>query len=71
MAQALLRAALGSVARLAVIPLQDILGLGSAARLNTPGTVAGNWAWRVPAAALSAPLAAQYAHLNRSFGRAS
>ena len=70
MPQALLRAALGSVARLAVIPLQDILGLGSAARLNTPGTVAGNWAWRLPAAALGAPLAAECAHLNRSFGRA-
>ncbi len=36
--EALIRAALGSVARLAIVPVQDLLGLGSAARLNTPGT---------------------------------
>src|SRR5256885_11673961 len=39
MPEALIRAALGSVARLAIIPAQDILGLDSFARLNTPGTV--------------------------------
>jgi 4-alpha-glucanotransferase len=42
----LLRCALLSVAELAVIPLQDVLGLGSEARMNTPGSAAGNWAWR-------------------------
>jgi 4-alpha-glucanotransferase len=35
-----------STAKLAVIPLQDILGLGSSARMNTPGTPSGNWHWR-------------------------
>jgi 4-alpha-glucanotransferase len=70
MPQALVRAALGSVARLAVIPAQDILGLGSAARLNTPGTVVGNWTWHLPAGALSADLARVYARLNATFGRA-
>lgn len=44
----LIRAAYASVARLAVIPMQDILALGTDARLNTPGTVHGNWAWRMP-----------------------
>ncbi len=39
-------AALGSVARLAVIPMQDLLHLGSEARMNTPGTSTGNWTWR-------------------------
>ena len=70
MPEALIRAALGSVARLAIIPAQDILALGSAARLNTPGTVEGNWTWRLPAGALTAQLARQYAHLNGAFGRA-
>ena len=41
------RTALASTANLAVLPLQDILGLGHDARMNTPGTVEGNWAWRV------------------------
>ena len=35
-----------STARLAVVPAQDLLGLGSEARMNTPGTDSGNWAWR-------------------------
>ena len=39
----LIRAVLGSVAQLAVIPLQDLLGLGSEARFNRPGTASGNW----------------------------
>jgi len=42
----LIRAALASVAYLAVIPMQDILMLGSEARMNTPGTLSGNWRWR-------------------------
>jgi 4-alpha-glucanotransferase len=43
---ALIHAALGSVANLAVIPMQDILELGSEDRMNTPGTTKGNWTWR-------------------------
>lgn len=44
---AMIRAACNSVASLAVFPLQDVLGLPSAARMNTPGTVGGNnWTWR-------------------------
>lgn len=66
---ALLRLALGSVARLSVIPMQDLLGLGSEARLNTPGTVSGNWSWRLPPAALTPELARRYAELNAAYGR--
>jgi 4-alpha-glucanotransferase len=69
MPESLIRAALGSVAQLAVIPLQDVLGLPSAARLNTPGTVSGNWVWRLPPGALDAQLAQRYARLNGAFGR--
>lgn len=46
-AEAMIRMALGSVADLAVIPIQDVLGLGSEARMNTPSTSGGNWVWRL------------------------
>ncbi len=69
MPEALVRAALGSVARLAVIPAQDVLGLGSEARFNTPGTTVGNWRWKVPRGALTTELAQRCARLNASLGR--
>jgi 4-alpha-glucanotransferase len=68
--EALIRAALGSVALLAIIPAQDLLGLSSEARLNTPGTVSGNWIWRLPPGALDPALARRCAQLNAAFGRA-
>jgi 4-alpha-glucanotransferase len=43
---ALIRAAYASTARFAVIPMQDLLGLGTEARMNFPGRAAGNWGWR-------------------------
>ncbi len=42
----LIEAAWASVARMAVIPMQDLLELGNAGRMNVPGTVEGNWEWR-------------------------
>lgn len=44
-----IRAALASVADMAIIPLQDVLGLGSEARMNRPATIRGNWCWRFTA----------------------
>ncbi|XP_051115304.1 4-alpha-glucanotransferase, chloroplastic/amyloplastic [Andrographis paniculata] len=44
----LIRAALSSVAHTAIIPMQDILRLGSSARMNIPATQHGNWSWRIP-----------------------
>jgi 4-alpha-glucanotransferase len=70
MPDALIRAALGSVGRLAVIPAQDLLKLGSEARLNTPGTAEGNWSWKLPAGSLTAELAKECLLLNKVFGRA-
>jgi 4-alpha-glucanotransferase len=67
--EAMLRTTLGSVARMAILSAQDLLQLGSEARLNTPGTAQGNWSWRMTQSDLTAPLAAQYATLNRVFGR--
>jgi 4-alpha-glucanotransferase len=55
---ALIRLALESTARLAVVPAQDLLGLGSESRMNTPGTARGNWAWQAPAGAFDDDLAA-------------
>lgn len=43
---ALIRSALSSEARLAMVPMQDLLGLGKGSRMNTPGTSIGNWHWR-------------------------
>jgi 4-alpha-glucanotransferase len=48
-----------SVAALAIAPLQDVLALGSEARMNTPGTKLGNWRWRFEADALEPALAAR------------
>ena len=50
---ALIRSVLASVADIAVIPLQDVLGLGSEARMNLPGSVAGNWKFRYQPSALT------------------
>jgi len=70
MPDALIRQVLGSVGRLAILPVQDVLALGSEARLNTPGTATGNWSWRLPAGALHAGLAEHFTLLNRMYGRA-
>lgn len=43
---ALIRCAMASVSRVAVIPLQDVLGLDGTHRMNTPGTTRNNWSWR-------------------------
>jgi 4-alpha-glucanotransferase len=67
---AFIRAALSSVANLAVIPMQDYLGLGSGARMNTPSTTGGNnWRWRLQAEALTGDLERRIAQLTRIYGR--
>jgi len=43
----MVRLALSSVAQISIIPIQDLLGLDSSARMNTPGTTKGNWQWRI------------------------
>ena len=71
MPEALLRALLNSVAPLAMLPLQDLLALGSEARFNVPGTASGNWIWRMSESALSPRLAAYWRALNQVCGRAA
>jgi 4-alpha-glucanotransferase len=63
-----IRMALASVCRFAVVPLQDVLGLGSEARMNTPGTASGNWAWRFTGA-LGSQTAAWLRGLSELYGR--
>lgn len=66
---ALVRAALASVAQLAIVPVQDLLALGSEARFNVPGTAHGNWQWQLAEGALDAALAQHYRVLNQLYGR--
>lgn len=67
---AMIRTVLESTAQLAVLPMADVLHLGSEARINTPGTIEGNWHWRLPEHALEAELAARLRHRNHVHGRA-
>lgn len=65
----LMRVALASVASRAVIPLQDVLGLGNSARMNIPGTPAGNWSWRFVPGDLNERLAARLHEMTEIYGR--
>jgi len=65
----MIRAAMASTARLAVVPLQDFLGLGSEARMNVPGEQEGNWRWRFSWDQMPADLDGRVAHLVRLYGR--
>ena len=67
----LIRAAFSTAARIAIVPLQDYLGLGSEARINTPGTSAGNWRWRVIDTQLSPDICDNIASMVSASGRAS
>jgi len=65
----LIRSALASTARLAVVPMQDLMGLGPEHRMNTPGTVEGNWQWRYSWDQIDPGLAARVHHLVGLYGR--
>ncbi|MCP6652100.1 4-alpha-glucanotransferase, partial [Klebsiella pneumoniae] len=52
-----------------ILPLQDVLGLGTAARMNTPGTVGCNWNWRVEQGLFTAEAAARLLNWTRLGGR--
>ena len=63
------RAALGSVADTAIVPAQDLLGLGSHARMNRPGTISGNWRWRLVPGQLTLDTARKLAAMAETYGR--
>ncbi len=64
-----IRGAWSSVASMAISPVQDFLGLGSEARINTPGVAAGNWQWRLRHGVLTDELAERIAKLTKVYSR--
>ncbi len=67
----LIRLALASVAETAVVPLQDVLGLGTEARMNLPGTLQGNWRWRFAEEMLTPERARRLRELTTIYDRLS
>ncbi len=67
--RAFLRAAWASTALFAIVPVQDILGLGSEARMNVPGVAEGNWKWRVKDGDLTTELVVYLRNLSVLYGR--
>jgi 4-alpha-glucanotransferase len=66
---ALIRVTYATRARLAIVPVQDPLGLGSSARMNLPGTAHGNWRWRLQEGQLSSALASRLRAEAEAAGR--
>jgi 4-alpha-glucanotransferase len=66
-----LRVAWSSVADLAIAPLQDVLNLGSEARMNFPGRPQGNWMWRYQANQLNPWIISRLAEMTELYGRAN
>ena len=67
---AMMRSALSSVADTCILTMQDIIGLDSSARINTPSTVGGNWVWRIDGGCINDWLANIIADNTEIFGRA-
>jgi 4-alpha-glucanotransferase len=66
----LMRLAMMSVANLAIIPMQDILGLGEEARMNRPARSTDNWEWRFLPEELTAETAENLREMTTTYGRA-
>jgi 4-alpha-glucanotransferase len=64
-----IRAVFASVANLALVPMQDVLGLGTEARMNLPNSTTGNWLWRCNEGALTNDLAKRLRNLSDLYGR--
>jgi len=65
----MIRLALSSIAEIAIIPMQDLLGLDSSARMNVPGKAEGNWGWRFRAPQLTAKVKDHFAALTAVYAR--
>ena len=66
---ALVQCALASVAKLAILPMQDVLALGNGHRMNTPGTTMGNWNWRFSWDQIAKPAIVELGNAIRRYGR--
>ncbi|NCB31438.1 MAG: 4-alpha-glucanotransferase, partial [Clostridia bacterium] len=71
LAWGMIRGGMGSVADLFIAQMQDYLALPASARMNTPGTIGGNWCWRMRPGATSPALARRIATYTRIYGRLS
>jgi 4-alpha-glucanotransferase len=69
MHRALIRAVMASAAETTIFPMQDVLGLGDEARMNTPGTPRGNWGWRMRGEALGDELATELRVMTETYDR--
>jgi 4-alpha-glucanotransferase len=67
--QEMIRMAMGSVAKLAIIPMQDVLGLDEKSRMNNPAKTTNNWRWRMKPDLLKASLANDLRKLVEQYGR--
>ncbi len=65
-----IRAVLASVANTAIVPAQDLLGLGSESRMNRPGTGSGNWRWRLSPGQLTRDVMDRLGELAETYERA-
>lgn len=65
----MIRMAMSSVARIAIFPMQDVLGLENEGRLNTPGASNGNWAWRLKDGTLTQDLSKKLHKMTTLYGR--
>ena len=65
-----IRCAIASTAQFAIVPMQDLLGLGSDSRMNVPGTTGGNWTWRLGSDRLSDDIASKLGEITATYGRA-
>jgi 4-alpha-glucanotransferase len=64
-----IRALFASVANTAIVPMQDVLGLGTEARMNLPNSTEGNWSWRLKEQSLTSELAERLRKLTELYGR--
>ncbi len=67
--EAFIRTLFASPCDTVIVPMQDILGLGESARMNYPGTIGGNWLWRMKPGDITSDLSLKYYKLNRKTNR--
>ncbi|MEJ2703734.1 MAG: 4-alpha-glucanotransferase [Sedimentisphaerales bacterium] len=65
----MIRLAMASVAKVAIIPMQDLLGLGAKARMNRPARLRGNWLWRMGEGRMTTALANELRKMVETYAR--
>jgi len=68
---AFIRAGMASVSKLFVVQIQDYLGYGPESRINIPGTVGGNWKWRILNTDITKELTKKIARVTQIYGRSN